>query len=145
MRKTAGETIAAMRPIRAPREMNARVVTETGASTETAETLGMIDNTAPMMQRMCGTPETVPAGSQQSAERETGTGRGTVRERGTERGKEMILTEKMMHQCRMKEVTEEDMGEKRGGARAGRRAGTNHVQREWEEEGDVHQITLRKV
>lgn len=130
-----------MRLIRAPREMNAKAVIETGASIETAETLVMIANTAAVMQRTCGTPENVLAGNQWSTERENVTGREIVKEIGTERGKETMYTEKMIHQCRTREVTEGDMEEKRGGVRAG----TIRVPREWEEEGDVHWTMLRKV
>lgn len=142
MRKTAGGTIAATRLIRAPRATSVkpeRAATETGASTETEETHAMTANTAPVTPRTCETAETALAGSQWNTEKETGTGR------GTERGKGTTLTGKMMHQCRKREVTEEDMEEKRGGVRAGWRAGTNRAQRGWEEEGDVCRTTLRKV
>lgn len=138
VRRTAGGTIAAMRLIRAPHEM--RVVIETGASTETAVTHVMTDNTAAAIQR---TPETVLVGNQWNTE--TGTGKGTVTERGTEKGKGTMLTGKMMYQYKKKEVTEEDMAGKRGGARTGWRAGMNHVEKGWEEEEDVHQTMLRKV
>lgn len=143
MRKTAGGMIEAMRLIRAPHAMNGRpekAVTETGASTETVETPGMTANTATVMRKMCEIPEN---DRQWNTERETETGKGSESERGT--GKGTMFTGKMTHQYRTKEAMEEDTEEKRGGVRAGWRAGTNHVQRGWEEEGDVHRTTLRKV
>lgn len=116
---------------------------ETDASTETGETRVTTDNTAAGTPRTCGTPETAPAGSRWNTGTETGTESGT--ERGTGIGTGMTLTGKTTHQCRKREVTEEDMAEKRDGARAGQRVGTNHAQRGREEEGDVHRTTLRKV
>lgn len=148
VRKIVGVTIAATRLTRPPREMTVRperAVTETGASTVTDETCVMTVSTAAAMPRICGTPETAPAGSRWNTESETGTGRGTGTERGTERGKGTMLTGRMTHQCRKREVTEEGMAEKRGGARAGRRAGMTHVQRGWEEDGGVRQTPPRKV
>lgn len=136
-----GGTIEALRLIRAPRAMNG--IPEraaTGALTETVETRAMTVSTATVTLKMCATPENA---HQWNTERENATG--SESERGTEREKGMMLTGKMRHQYRKKEVMVEDMEEKRGGVSAGQRAGTNHVQRGWEEEGDVPQTTLRKV
>lgn len=143
VRKMADGMIAATRQIKAPHEMSARAVTETGALTETDETHVMTDNSAAVIPRTCVTTETAQAGSRWNTER--GTGSGTETEKGTERGKGMMYIGKRMLQCRKKKVTEEDMEEKKGEVKAGLTTGMNHVLKGWEEEGDVHWTILRKV
>lgn len=132
-RRTVLAVTAAMRPIRAQREMNARpgrtVSDVLTVTEETRETTA--DNIATKVtSRTPESPvhpmsETVLEENPWSGERETETG--SERESGSVRGIATRLTGRRSLWHKTTGVTEEDTAERRGGARAEGRTGTSPV------------------